>query len=446
MTPPPDLHTAVTYLGLIARALLLVSISAPLMSLVLLGVSTLINRPLPERRSYDLMSYTFSLSLITLLSAWGVMWAAGRSRLDLALGTLLSTSGYALDLKLRVDTAALTLLTLNFALCALVGVMAGRYLHREEGANRFAFMINLLAVSIALIASASGLDILFVGWELLGLSSTLLISFFMRRPSPVEHGLRAFAIYRVTDVGLLAGVVTAHHTYHTVNFDAIAAQAPAAPLALSLLLIWGAMGKGAMVPFTGWMPRAMEGPTPSSAVFYGALSIHASPFLLMRATPILNEHPAALWLIGLIGATTALHARMSGRVQGDVKSFLAYASISQVGLMWVEVAFGWHTLMYVHMIGHATLRTWQIIRSPSVLQERQQLIRYSGKDIGVRPRHGEARLTDRWEAAIYRVSLERWHLDDGLKSLWSRVERVLLMIDRADRAIARSLGGKERDL
>jgi NADH-quinone oxidoreductase subunit L len=446
MTPPIDLHTPFTYLELIARAALLIAVSAPLMSLVLLGISTLINRPLPERRSYDLICYTSALSLTAVLSAWGVMWAAGRARLDLALGTLLSTSGYALELKLRVDTAALTLLTLNFALCVLVGVMAGRYLHREEGANRFAFMINLLAVSVALIASASGLDILFVGWELLGLSSTLLISFFMRRPSPVEHGLRAFAIYRVTDVGLLAGVVTAHHTYHTVNFDAIAAQAPLAPLALSLMLIWGAMGKGAMVPFTGWLPRAMEGPTPSSAVFYGALSIHASPFLLMRVAPILNERPVALWIIGVIGGLTALHARMSGRVQGDVKSFLAYASISQVGLMWVEVALGWHTLIYVHMIGHATLRTWQIIRSPSTLQERQQLIRYSGQDIGLRPRHGEARLTDRWESAIYRVSLERWHLDDGLKSIWLRVERLLLVVDRADRAVARALSGKERSL
>ncbi len=426
---------------LAARAALLIAVAAPLTSLGLLSAATLASRPLPERRAYQLMSYTFGVSLFGVLAAWLTSWLGGRSELTLGLGSIVSTSGYTLDLSMKVDRLSFTLLTLDFALCGLIGVMSGRYLHREEGAHRFALLINLLAVSVAIVASAAGLDVLFVGWELLGVSSTLLISFFHRRTSPVEHGLRAFTVYRITDVGLLAAVVTAHHALHGASFDAINSSAAALPLALPLLVVWGAMGKGAMAPFTGWLPRAMEGPTPSSAVFYGALSIHASPFLLMRLAPTLSAHPAALWAVGCIGAVTAVHAATTERAQGDIKSALGYSSVSQVGLMWVEVALGLHTLVLLHMVGHATLRTWQIVRSPSLLQERARLMLISGEDLGARPAHREARLPARWEGALYRLSLERWHFDDALRALWLKITRALEKLDALDRALARRLGG-----
>lgn len=178
-------------------------------------------------------------------------------------------------------------------------------------------------------------------------------------------------------------------------------------------------------------------------MFYGALSIHASPFLLMRLSPLIEAHPAAPWLVGVIGAVTALHATTSARVQGDVKSALAYASVSQVGLMWVEVALGLHTLVLLHMVGHASLRTWQIVRSPSALQDRNRLMRISGQDLHARGAHREGRLPSRWELALYRASLDRWYFDDALRWVWQQVTRALTRLDALDRALARRLGGGE---
>ena len=133
--------------------------------------------------------------------------------------------------------------------------------------------------------------------------------------------------------------------------------------------MWGALAKSGQLPFSSWLPAAMEGPTPSSAIFYGALSVHLGPFLLLRFYDYFHHFPILLWLIGIIGATTAIYASAVGRTRSDAKTMLAYATISQVGVIWVEIALGFTQFALFHVLAHASMRTWQFLRSSSLIQD-----------------------------------------------------------------------------
>jgi NADH-quinone oxidoreductase subunit L len=136
-----------------------------------------------------------------------------------------------------------------------------------------------------------------------------------------------------------------------------------------LLLLLAAAGKAAQVPFSGWLPRAMEGPTPSSAIFYGAISIHAGAYLLLRVQPMLAHSRPASAMVIAIGLVTAIHGTIVGRVSADAKTSLAYASLTQVGVVFVEIGMGWKWIAVAHILGHATVRTLQFLRAPSMLHD-----------------------------------------------------------------------------
>jgi NAD(P)H-quinone oxidoreductase subunit 5 len=158
----------------------------------------------------------------------------------------------------------------------------------------------------------------------------------------------------------------------------------------------------------------MEGPTPSIAVFYGALSIHAGAFVLLRAAPILEAAPAARLALAAMGFSTALFATMVGRVQTDIKSMLAFASLTQVSIILVEIALGWYDIALAHMVGHALFRLQQFLRSPSVLHDFHEATHATG---GHRKRDGgvlERVLPERWHRLAYRFALERGSLDSAL--------------------------------
>src|SRR5438045_9561197 len=140
-------------------------------------------------------------------------------------------------------------------------------------------------------------------------------------------------------------------------------------MTVSLLLLLAAAGKAAQVPFSGWLPRAMEGPTPSSAIFYGAISIHAGAYLLLRVQPMLVQSGFACAMVIAIGVATAIHGTMAGRASADAKTSLASASLTQVGIVFVEIGIGWQSIALVHISGHAMVRTLQFLRAPSMLHD-----------------------------------------------------------------------------
>ena len=205
-------------------------------------------------------------------------------------GNWFAVDDYHFPLVLMADRLSLPFMGLTVVLSGLIGQFSATYLHRERGFLRFFLLLHLFAFGSLLAFAAGSFDLLVAGWEMVGITSVLLIAFFQQRTAPVENGLRVFAVYRACDIGLLVGVFAMHHWAGTASFAAgLPHLTGAQAVIVCLLLLLAAAGKAAQVPFSGWLPRAMEGPTPSSAIFYGAISIHAGAYLLLRVQPMLAQ-------------------------------------------------------------------------------------------------------------------------------------------------------------
>ena len=255
------------------------------------------------------------------------------------------------------------------------------------------------------------------GWEIVGITSVLLIAYFQNRVAPVENGLRVFSVYRACDIGLLVGVFAMHHWAGTASFaGGFPELTGTQPAIVCVLLLLAAAGKAAQVPFSGWLPRAMEGPTPSSAIFYGAISIHAGAYLLLRVQPILARSVLASALVIVTGVITAIHGTIVGRASADAKTSLAYASLTQVGIVFVEIGLGWKWIALAHILGHATVRTLEFLRAPSMLHDYHKMHSAIGGEISPAGKHLRALFPERIQLWLYRWALDRGHLDTLLDS------------------------------
>ena len=327
-------------------------------------------------------------------------------------GNWFAVGNYHFPLVLMVDRLSVPFLALAAVLSGLIGQFSATYLHRELGFLRFFLLLHLFAFGSLLAFAAGSFDLLAAGWEIVGITSVLLIGFFQRRPAPVENGLYVFGIYRVCDLGLLVGIFAMHHWAGTASFSSAFPTLPGAQaVVVCLLLLFAAAGKAAQVPFSGWLPRAMEGPTPSSAIFYGAISIHAGAYLLLRAQPFLTQSILASSLVILIGAATAIHGTIVGRASADAKTSLAYATLTQVGIVFIEIGLGWRWLAVAHILGNATVRTMQYLRAPSMLHDYHQMHSAVGEELAPTGKQIEEMLPERVQLWLYRWALDRGHLD-----------------------------------
>jgi NAD(P)H-quinone oxidoreductase subunit 5 len=205
-------------------------------------------------------------------------------------------------------------------------------------------------------------------------------------------------------------------------------------LIVGLLLLVAAAGKSALIPFSGWLPRAMEGPTPSSAVFYGALSVHLGAFLLLRVSPILELSPVLSATVVVLGLATAGYASLAGRVQTDIKCALSFASLTQVGIIVAEIGLGLRYIPLVHILGHATLRTLQFLRAPTLLHDHHTLENALGGHPAPLHKHSQDQAAGPLATWLYRFALHRGYLDSLLNEF---VVRPLLSIMEACDALER---------
>ena len=402
-------------------------IVSPLVLLVVLGLSSLVGSKLPENKTSNLVYATIVSGLLAATLVLVLMLVSGTRHVAVHEGTWVAIPRlYHFSVKFVFDRLSVPFAILSFVLIGTIGAFASKYLHREPGFNRFFVIYALFALGMEVTALAGTIETLFTGWELVGLSSALLVAYFQERPAPARNGLWVWIVYRISDAALLLASVVMHRLRGEGDFDQLLGAGPwpdeistvttSQALLVGLLLVVAAAGKSALVPFSGWLARAMEGPTPSSAVFYGALSVHLGAFLLLRASPLLDKSFVLCALVVTLGLTTALYAYLAGSVQTDIKAALAFASLLQVGIIVAEIGLGFRYLALVHMLGHACLRTLQFVRAPSLLLDYRMLEDAIGQHL---PR--SVSLWGRWSKGrdlswLYRMGIERGYLDRALLS------------------------------
>ncbi|MES2526153.1 MAG: proton-conducting transporter membrane subunit [Bdellovibrionota bacterium] len=356
------------------QSLFLASLFAPFSLMVLLGLSFLMRIPMYERWLSFTVKY-FSLAMAGMgFTLWGLVWFHSPSEVLLHYGSWIKVGEYSFDLPFIVDLLGATYSLLTSCLIGIIFRFSRNYLHREEGYFRFTFLLTVLWFGLNIVSFARSLDLLFVGWELVGTTSVLLISYFYTQVQPVRHALKAIVSYRLCDMGILAAAAWSHHYLHSTDFVALPKllhhdHGGSALIFIGIFVIFASLAKAGQLPMSSWLPTAMEGPTPSSAIFYGALSVHLGPFLLIRFHDYIDNFPSLLIAIGVIGGTSAIWATLVGRTRSDAKTMLGFATITQVGIMWIEIALGYTNFAMFHMVAHASLRTWQFLRSMSLIHD-----------------------------------------------------------------------------
>ena len=393
-----------------SEALLVFVVMAPGAVFATLATLWLLGWVPSERALSRITGVTFGACVLGLARMQWILARTHAAAVTVTFGNWFAVHEYRFPLVLVADHLSLPFLAMTIVLSGLIGQFSATYLHRESGFFRFFLLLHLFAFGSLLAFAAGSFDLLIGGWELVGITSVLLIAFFDQRPSPVENGLRVFGVYRACDIGLLLGVFGMHNWASTASFaGGMPRLAGSQATVVCLFLLLSAAGKAAQIPFSGWLPRAMEGPTPSSAVFYGAISIHAGAYLLLRAQPLLAEARAASLAVIVTGLATAIYGTMAGRASADAKTSLAFASLTQVGLIFVEIGFGWKSVAVAHVLGHAFVRTLQFLRAPSMLHDYHRMHSAIGGEVS--HGHTEGLLPEQVRRWFYRWALDRGHLD-----------------------------------
>ncbi|HXR74614.1 MAG TPA: proton-conducting transporter membrane subunit [Bryobacteraceae bacterium] len=417
-----------------AQTLLVFVVAAPGLVFGFFALLWLAGYDAPESAISKITGLTFSACMIGVAAMFWKLEVRGAGAIAVTFGNWFAVSDYHFPLVLLLDRLSLPFLAMTVALAGLIGRFSVTYLHRERGFLRFFLLLHLFTFGSLLAFSAGSFDLLVGGWEIVGITSVLLIAFFQQRTAPVENALRVFAVYRASDIGLLVAVFAMHHWAGSASFDrGIPVVTAAQSTVICVLLLLAAAGKAAQVPFSGWLPRAMEGPTPSSAIFYGAISIHAGAYLLLRAQPLIAQSHLASALVIATGLLTAIHGTMAGRASADAKTSLAYASLTQVGVVFVEIGIGWQWIAVAHILGHATVRTLQFLRAPSMLHDYHKLQSAVGGDLSRTGQHLQTIIPEAVQLWLYRWSLDRGHLDTILER-WAtdplmRISRLFARLD-----------------
>ncbi len=368
--------------------------------------------------------------VVTSLTTW---WVVNElASLDIRTLVLLELDHYQFFIAFRFDKITAVYALIGAVLTSLVMVYSGTYLHREAGYKRFFNNTLFFYFGYSLVVFAGNMETLFIGWEILGIASFLLIAFYRHRYLPVKNAVKVFSIYRIGDVGLLLAIWMSHHLWRQnigfeklYDYGAVHTQLQSHTLIgvfISLMILLSAAAKSAQLPFSSWLPRAMEGPTPSSAIFYGSLSVHIGVFLLLRTFPFWAHQFSVRILIGSLGLVTSIIASGIARVQSTVKSQIAYGSIAQIGIIFMEVALGWLDVALFHFAGNAFLRTYQLLVSPSAVT---YLIRDQFYNFIPRQHTFEDSLPRKIEYSLYVLSLKEWNLDTLMyRYLWNPLKRI----------------------
>lgn len=376
--------------------------------------------------------FAIGLNLL-LLTLFGINWVAlGAPLLGGKELHVYSSSEYTFSLGLFLDKIGMVYLWVGAFLSFLVTIYSRYYLHRERGYKRYFNTVLLFYTGFNITILSGNFETFFLGWEFLGISSFLLIGFYRERFLPVKNAMKVYSIYRIGDLGIILVIWVSLYLWnenitfirlqqHDLVHDRLL-QHSLAGVVLSLMILVSAAAKSALFPFSSWLPRAMEGPTPSTAIFYGSLSVNMGVFLLLRTYPYWEFQYSARVVIALVGVVTAVVSGLIARVQFSVKSQIAYASSAQLGIIFVEVAAGFHDLALFHFAGNAFFRTYQLLVSPSIVSYH---IREQYYVEVTRRKSFERLLPRRLRSSLYVLSMKEWNLDWLLfRYIWEPLKRA----------------------
>ncbi|BAK66982.1 NADH-quinone oxidoreductase chain L [Sphingobium sp. SYK-6] len=295
---------------------------------------------------------------------------------------------------LRVDTLTATMLVVITSVSALVHLYSWGYMDEDPDQPRFFAYLSLFTFAMLMLVTANNLLQMFFGWEGVGLASYLLIGFWFRKPSACAAAIKAFVVNRVGDLGFMMGIFGIYLVFDTIDIPEILAAAPAMAgstigflgmrldtmTVLCLLLFVGAMGKSAQLGLHTWLPDAMEGPTPVSALIHAATMVTAGVFMVCRLSPLFETSHVAMSVVTIVGAATCIFAATIGTVQNDIKRVIAYSTCSQLGYMFFAAGVGAYSAAMFHLLTHAFFKALLFLGAGSVIHamHHEQDMRYYG--------------------------------------------------------------------
>jgi NADH-quinone oxidoreductase subunit L len=291
--------------------------------------------------------------------------------------TWISAGGFRADFALQVDQLTVIMLLVVTGVGWLIHIYSSGYMHDDPGYRRFFSYLNLFMFFMLILILAANYLLMFVGWEGVGLCSYLLIGFYLTKQSATNAGNKAFWVNRIGDFGFILGVLLIFRTFHTLDFATVLPQAakmavdPAGQIGtlttIALLLFVGAAGKSAQLPLYVWLPDAMEGPTPVSALIHAATMVTAGVYMVVRSHAIFLNAPVAMQVVAIVGCLTALFAATIGLVQTDIKKVLAYSTVSQLGYMFLACGVGAFSAGVFHLMTHAFFKGLLFLAAGSVI-------------------------------------------------------------------------------
>ena len=333
-----------------------------------------LGRKLP-RAAVSAIALLFTLApALIVADLWLFMKSAG-APLALAVGTKpwIAITGFQVNFAFAVDHLTLLMLSIVTGVGFLIHLYSAGYMAHEEGYWRFFAYLNLFMFFMLVLVLSSSFLLLFVGWEGVGLASYLLIGFYFTKDSAANAGKKAFIVNRIGDFGFLLAMFLIIAHYGSLGFNTVFEKVGASSMsggyltAICLLLVLGATGKSAQIPLYIWLPDAMEGPTPVSALIHAATMVTAGIYMVARCHVIFDRSPLALTVVACIGAATALLAALIALVQQDIKRVLAYSTVSQLGYMFMACGVGAYEAGIFHLMTHAFFKALLFLAAGSVI-------------------------------------------------------------------------------
>ena len=371
----------------------MVSPSILLWIVLLPAIGALVNgsrafaRPLtPKSRFWTNLFALGSTGLSAVLAAWTVIKYAGQGSehafehsyykwIPAGMGQVgKALADFGVDFALRIDPLSCTMLMVVTWIGFLIHVYATGYMAHETGYTRFFTYLNLFMFMMLLLVLGANYIVMFVGWEGVGLCSYLLIGFFYDKNFAADAGKKAFIVNRIGDFGFILGIFLIFNTFGSADYSTVFAAASANPgmyggaaTAICLLLFVGACGKSAQIPLHVWLPDAMAGPTPVSALIHAATMVTAGVYMVVRSNVLFRLSPTAMAVVATVGALTAIFAATIGIAQTDIKKVLAYSTVSQLGYMFLAAGVGAFTAAIFHVMTHAFFKACLFLGAGSVI-------------------------------------------------------------------------------